>query len=113
MRALSLRHALRLACAAGCLAALNNSAAAGSFTRGCAARDLQVLELLKERQQNESVPRERLGDAMFAMVHARMVCHYGRVVDALRLYDQVVVGLPPAPLLSKRRPCDSQSPSRD
>jgi hypothetical protein len=70
-------------------------ASAGSFTRGCAARDLQILFLVEEQEAAGSVPAERLSDALIEMMHARIVCHEGRVLDALAIYDAVAESLRP------------------
>ena len=70
-------------------------ASAGSFTRGCAARDLQILFLIEEQESAGSVPAERLSDALIEMMHARIVCHEGRVLDALAIYDAVAENLRP------------------
>ena len=86
---------LRWALAAVCLGTMINSASGGSFTRGCAARDLQILMLIEERENANSVPAEKLSDAMLTMMHARMVCYEGRVMDALAIYDNVVQSLTP------------------
>jgi hypothetical protein len=73
-----------------------NSTTAGSFTRGCAARDLQVLMLIEERES--AVPAEKLSDAMLLVLEARMVCYEGRVMDAMALYDSIAQSLTPDPL---------------
>jgi len=70
-------------------------AVAGSFTRGCAARDLQILFLIEEQETAGSVPAEKLSDALIEMMHARIVCHEGRVLDALAIYDAVAENLRP------------------
>jgi hypothetical protein len=62
---------------------------AGSFTRGCAARDLQVLMLIEERADAKLLSEQALNDAMLTIFQARMVCHDGRVMDAIALYDSV------------------------
>src|SRR5262245_44650734 len=72
-----------------------SEAMAGSFTRGCAARDLQILFLIEEQEAAGSVPSERLSDALIEMMHARIVCHEGRVLDALAIYDAVAENLRP------------------
>jgi hypothetical protein len=61
----------------------------GSFTRGCAARDLQILMLIEDQENLNAVPADRLSDAFDAMLEARIVCHEGRVVDAIALYDDI------------------------
>ena len=65
------------------------------FTRGCAARDLQILFLIEEQEGVGSLPAERLSDALIEMMHARIVCHEGRVLDALAIYDAVAETLRP------------------
>ena len=72
-----------------------DGAMAGSFTRGCAARDLQILFLIEEQETSGSVPAEKLSDALIEMMHARIVCHEGRVLDALAIYDAVAEHLRP------------------
>ena len=74
---------------------ITHEAMAGSFTRGCAARDLQILFLIEEHEATGSVPAERVSDALIEMMHARIVCHEGRVLDALALYDAVAESLRP------------------
>jgi hypothetical protein len=68
---------------------------AGSFTRGCAARDLQILLIIEEQETARSVPADKLSEALIEMMHARIVCHEGRVLDALAIYDSVAESLRP------------------
>jgi len=70
-----------------------NSTTAASFTRGCAARDLQILMLIEERENTNAISAERLSDAMLAILNARMICYEGHVVDALAIYDGVAGSL--------------------
>jgi hypothetical protein len=95
-----IRRSVRCALATVCLGAMVESAAAGSFTRGCAARDMQILMLIEEHESANAVSQQRLTDAMFTMMHARLVCHQGRVVDALALYDTIAQSLTSDPMLS-------------
>jgi hypothetical protein len=74
---------------------LTNGAAAGAFTRGCAARDLQILMLIEERESTSAVAADALSDAMLAMLEARIVCHQGHVVDAMALYDSIARSVTP------------------
>jgi hypothetical protein len=90
-----LHYSVLAAGAALCLTSAINGATAGSFTRGCAARDLQVLKLIEERENANAISAERLSDAVFAMMNARMTCYGGDVVDALAIYDSVVGSLTP------------------
>ena len=73
-----------------CLGATIGAANAGSFTRGCAARDLQVLMLIEDRESANSVSQQQVIGAIATMLRARIVCHEGRVVDALKIYDTIV-----------------------
>ena len=92
--------------AALCLSAMTDAAAAagGAFTRGCAARDMQVLRMIEERETAKSVSEEKLSDAMLTMMHARVVCHEGYVMDALAIYDSIAQSITPNPILSSRPP---------
>jgi hypothetical protein len=67
----------------------------GAFTRGCAARDLQVLILIKESERSSSASAEIRTDAMLKLLHARMVCHEGHVGDALATYDSISKSITP------------------
>jgi hypothetical protein len=79
-----------------------DSTTAGSFTRGCAARDLQILMLIEERENSDAVPTEKLSDAMLSMLEARIVCYQGRVMDAMALYDSITQSITPDTFLSAR-----------
>ena len=68
---------------------MTHAATAGSFTRGCAARDLQLLTVIEERENAGSIPTEKISEALLEMMHARIVCHQGQVLDALAIYDSV------------------------
>jgi hypothetical protein len=86
--------------AAVCLGAMVSSATAGSFTRGCAARDLQVLMMIENRQSAGTASSAQLKDAILTMMHARIVCHEGFVLDALAIYDSVAQSITVDPALS-------------
>src|SRR5262249_55204428 len=72
-----------------------HAAAAGSFTRGCAARDLQILFIIEEGENAGTITADRISDALIEMMHARIVCHEGRVLDALAIYDTVAKSVRP------------------
>jgi hypothetical protein len=93
MKQRKFKHATTAALAAVCFGALINSTTAGSFTRGCAARDLQILMLIEEHESTKATSVEKLSDAMLTMLSARMVCYEGHVADALTMYDGVARGL--------------------
>jgi hypothetical protein len=81
-----------------CLSTMINSASAGAFTRGCAARDLQILMVIEERESTNAISAEKLSDALLNMMDARLVCYEGRVVDALAIYDSIVSSITPSDL---------------
>ncbi len=74
---------------------MTHAAAAGSFTRGCAARDLQLLTVIEEQELTGSIPAEKISEALVEMMHARIVCHQGQVLDALAIYDAVAESVRP------------------
>ena len=88
-----LNCSVRVATAALCLGAMINGTAAGSFTRGCAVRDLQILMLIEERENTNAISVEKLSDAMLTMMNARMLCHDGYEADALTMYDGIAGSL--------------------
>jgi hypothetical protein len=89
------RRSVRCGLLCAFLCAMSNDTSAGSFTRGCAARDLQILMLIEDRENSNAVSVEALNDAMLAMLEARIVCHQGRVMDAMSLYDGIVTSITP------------------
>ena len=91
-----LNCSIHVAAAALCLGATIDRTTAGSFTRGCAARDLQILMLIEERENTNAISAERLSDAMLTMMNARMLCHDGHEADALTMYDSVAGSLTPS-----------------
>jgi hypothetical protein len=97
------RHSVRWGLVAICLGTMLDSTTAGSFTRGCAARDLQILMLIEERESSSAVPADKLSDAMLAMLEARIVCHEGHVMDAMVMYESITQSIAPETLLSARR----------
>jgi hypothetical protein len=103
MRKNMLRLTVRWGFVSLCLCTMIAGTTAGSFTRGCAARDLQILMLIEEREDTNAVSVEKLSDAMLAMLEARIVCHEGHVMDAMALYDSIVQSVTPDTLLSARQ----------
>lgn len=71
------------------MTAAHAQAAGGSFTRGCAARDMQILMLIEQSESASEVSTQKNADALLAMLHARMVCFEGNVRGALSLYDDI------------------------
>ena len=69
-----LNCSVHVAVAALCLGAMINGATAGSFTRGCAAQDLQILKLIEQRESANAISAARLSDAMVTMMNGRMIC---------------------------------------
>ena len=74
---------------------MTHAAAAGSFTRGCAARDLKLLRVIEEPENAGSIPAGKISEALLEMMNARIVCHQGRVLDALAIYDAVTESVRP------------------
>jgi hypothetical protein len=98
-----LRHFVRWALVSVYLSTVINSTTAGAFTRGCAARDLQILMLIEEREDTKTVSVDKLSEAMLAMLDARIACHEGHVMDAMALYDSIVRSVTPDTFLSARQ----------
>ena len=65
--------------------ATNGMAAGNAYTRGCAARDIQVMMMLEAGP----VSPQKMNLIVRNVVHARMMCFDGHVVDALALYDDI------------------------
>jgi hypothetical protein len=103
MRQTIFKHAACWGFVSICLGATIGSTAAGAFTRGCAARDLQILMLIEERESSNAVSPEKLSDAMLAMLQARIVCHEGHVMDAMTIYDGIAQSVTSDTLLSARQ----------
>src|SRR5258708_1987113 len=99
-----LNCSVHVAIAALCLGAMINGTTARSFTRGCAARDLQILQLIEQREETNAISAERLSDALARMMNARMICYDGHVVDALTIYDGVARSLTPNNLSQSMSP---------
>ena len=98
-----IRGSVQCALTAAFLCTISSPMTAGSFTRGCAARDLQILMLIEDRESSSLVSTETLGDALLAMLEARIVCYEGRVVDAMELYDGIAKSIAPDTILSARQ----------
>jgi hypothetical protein len=82
-----------------CLGTMNvGLAAGGTFARGCAGRDIQVMLML----ETSGMSPHQLDEAMRTLVHARMMCFDGQIMDALALYDQVAQSVTSAWVLSGR-----------
>ena len=84
MRSNVVRYAMAVA-AVFLTTVTNGMAAGGTFTRGCAARDIQVMMML----ESSNVSTQQMDSAMHTILHARVMCFGGQVVDALALYDDV------------------------
>src|SRR4051794_38545143 len=75
------QQSIRWSLAAIILVTVTATANAGAFLRGCAARDMQILMLIEDRDGKSAVSAEKLREAMLSMMHARIICHEGRVMD--------------------------------
>jgi hypothetical protein len=83
------QHTVRWVLATVCLSMMVESSPAGSFAQQCAVRDMQVLMSIEERQSASAISADKVSDAIFALVNARIVCQEGNVVDALAIYDSI------------------------
>ena len=79
-----IRH---LAAAFMAIVAGSTTAIAGGdvFTRGCAARDMQLTMMIEET----AISAQARSDAVRTVRHARVMCFDGYVMDALSIYDDV------------------------
>jgi len=66
-------------------------AGGGTFTRGCAARDMQIMMMI---ETSEISPQEKV-DAVRTIMHARIMCFEGQVLDALAVYDNIAHSITP------------------
>jgi|SRR5215470_11646392 len=57
----------------------------------CAARDLKLVTLLEEAGEAKALPGEQLAEVFFTMMKARELCSAGRVVEAIAVYDAIVI----------------------
>ncbi len=63
----------------------SGNAGGGAFTRGCAARDMQIMMMLEQREATNAITAQELRE----IFDARLVCSEGRVLDALAIYDGI------------------------
>jgi hypothetical protein len=96
MRKHLLKCSIHAALVALCLGTVGNGAGAGSLTRECAVRDREILMLIEERESTNTISAERLSDAMFMMMDARMICREGREAGALAIYDNIATSVTPS-----------------
>ena len=75
--------------------ATSSLAGGGSFTRGCAARDMQVLMMVEQLDSGNDLAAQKMNEVMSELFDARMVCLSGRVLDALVIYDSVARRISP------------------
>jgi len=80
--------------------ATNAMAAGNAFTRGCAARDMQVMMMLEAGP----VSPQKMNVIVRDVVHARMMCFDGQVMDALALYDDIAGSIASEWVLSSQGP---------
>ena len=75
-------------------------AAGGTFTRGCAARDMQLVTLIEA----SAISAQAKSDAVRTVFHARVMCFDGHVMDALSIYDNVARSIAAEWALSSQAP---------
>ena len=56
---------------------------------------MQVIMLIEDRESTRAVSADQLRDAMLSIMHARIVCHGGHVLDALAIYDGIAQNITP------------------
>ena len=66
-----------------------------SFTRACAERDNQLVTLIDDHGNAGDVAPDKLLEANFAIMRARITCAEGRESEAIAAYDDIVLGLMP------------------
>jgi hypothetical protein len=74
-----------------CGHAADGMASGGTFTRGCAARDMQVMMMI----ETSHISVQQKTDLVLNVLHARLMCFDGYVVDALAVYDNVAESIGP------------------
>ena len=62
-------------------------------TRACAEHDLRVITGIEEHGNIGDMAGQKLAEATFAMVRARIECADGREREALVIYDEILIGL--------------------
>ena len=72
-----------------------------SFAPVCAARDLEVVNLIEQHGQAQDMASERVANATMTMMQAREACAAGRTDEALAVYDGIIGSL--NPMLSHRQ----------
>jgi hypothetical protein len=82
------------------VSASSSMAAGNAYTRGCAARDIQVMMMLEAGP----LPPHKMNAVVRDVVHARMMCFDGHVVDALALYDNIASSIASDWVLSSQGP---------
>ena len=82
MRTKLIRNCLAAAILIG--SAAEAMTAGSAFTRGCAARDIQLVMMLDAGDRPQ-----KLNDVVRTMRRARSMCFDGHVVHALALYDDI------------------------
>jgi hypothetical protein len=80
--------------------ATDSMAAGNAYTRGCAARDIQIMMMLEAGP----VSPQKMTVMMRNVVHARMMCFDGHVMDALALYDDIASSIASDWILSSQGP---------
>jgi hypothetical protein len=91
-----LRCSIRLILTAACLCAATTVATAAepkeSFSLACARHDLQAVMLIEEHGKAGRMAAQKITDAFFIVMRARVACQEGRVGEAIALYDGLALG---------------------
>lgn len=62
----------------------------GWFTPACAAQDLRAVAIIEQRAEVVTTPPERLTEAGFAFLQARILCLSGRENEGVALYRSAI-----------------------
>jgi hypothetical protein len=68
-----------------------NMAAGSALINGCVTRDAQVMMML----ESSNVSTRHMNGTLNTIMHARMMCFDGQVMDALALYDDIAHSIAP------------------
>jgi len=82
------QHIVPWALAAVCLSTMTNTTTAGSFLRGCAVHQMQILNMIEHPQNTNAVSAERLGNTM----HTQTARISDQKLDALAEAMRAVTG---------------------
>jgi hypothetical protein len=75
---------------------------ANKFTAACSYRDLLVTTLIDRHGEDQDIAGDKLGEAYFVVMDARVACARGREREALAMYDSLLRIAVPARAIATR-----------